>query len=128
MSDSNVFTGLSRGDHKVFVKDSYDCEPIEITVTVPNIINSITPNGDGINDGVDYSALAYKKNLAFVVYNRYVNKIHEADKFKNYKWDGTAFGRKIPTGTYWYLISWNVNDKNNTEIRYTGWIMVKNRE
>jgi len=126
--DSNVFTGLSRGDHKVFVKDSYDCEPIEITVTVPNIINSITPNGDGINDGVDYSALAYKKNLAFVVYNRYGNKIHEADKLRNYKWDGTAFGRKIPTGTYWYIISWNENDKNNTEIRYTGWIMVKNRE
>ena len=126
--DSNVFTGLSRGDHKVFVKDSYDCEPIEITVTVANIINSITPNGDGINDGIDYSALAYKKNLAFVVYSRYGNKIHEGGKLRNYKWDGTSSGRKVSTGTYWYVISWNENDKNNTETRYTGWIMVKNRD
>ena len=126
--DSNVFTGLSRGDHKVFVKDSYDCEPIEITVTVANIINSITPNGDGINDGIDYSALAYKKNLAFVVYSRYGNKIHEGGKLRNYKWDGTSSGRKVSTGTYWYVISWNENDKNSTETRYTGWIMVKNRD
>lgn len=126
--DSNVFTGLPRGENKIFLKDSYDCNPTEIQITVPNLVNAITPNGDNVNDEVDYSALAYKKNLVFTVYNRYGNKIYEADKIRNFKWNGTSGGKKIPTGTYWYTITWNENDKNSTPTKYDGWVLVKNRE
>lgn len=126
--DSNVFTGLPRGENKIYLKDSYDCNPVQIQVTVPNLVNAITPNGDNTNDEVDYSALAYKKDLVFTVYNRYGNKIYEANKIRNYKWDGTSSGKKIPTGTYWYTITWTENDKNSTQTKYSGWIMVKNRE
>ena len=125
---SNVFTGLPRGENTIYVKDSYDCTPVQVTITVPNLVNAITPNGDNVNDMVDYTALAYKKNLVFTVYNRYGNKVYEADKIRNYKWDGTSGNKKLPTGTYWYTITWNENDKNNTQTKYTGWILVKNRE
>ncbi|KPE51585.1 T9SS type B sorting domain-containing protein [Chryseobacterium indologenes] len=126
--DSDTFTGLPRGENDIYVKDAYNCNPIHITITVPNLINAITPNGDKVNDEIDYSALSYKKNLIFIVYDRYGNKLHEADKFKGYKWDGMAFGKKIPTGTYWYTISWNENDKNSTEVKYSGWILLKNKD
>ncbi|PQA94396.1 chromophore lyase [Chryseobacterium shigense] len=125
---TNSFSGLPRGENKIFLKDSFNCNPIQITVTVPNLINAITPNGDKVNDEIDYSALAYKKNLIFIVYDRYGNKLYEANKMRDYKWDGTASGKKIPTGTYWYTISWNENDKNGTETKYSGWILVKNKE
>ncbi|WP_223608666.1 T9SS type B sorting domain-containing protein [Chryseobacterium sp. OSA05B] len=125
---ANSFSGLPRGDNKIFLKDSFNCNPIQITVTVPNLINAITPNGDKINDEIDYSALSYKKNLVFIVYDRYGNKLYEANKMRDYKWDGTASGKKIPTGTYWYTISWNENDKNSTETKYSGWILLKNKE
>ncbi|MGE8526891.1 MULTISPECIES: T9SS type B sorting domain-containing protein [Chryseobacterium] len=126
--ESNSFTGLPRGENTVYVKDSFNCTPVQVTVTVPNLINAITPNGDNVNDVIDYSALAYKKNLVFIVYDRYGNKLHEANKIRNFTWDGTAFGKKIATGTYWYTISWNENDKNNTETKYSGWVLVKNKE
>lgn len=126
--DSNVFTGLPRGENTIYVKDTYNCTPIQVTVTVPNLINAITPNGDNVNDVIDYSALAYKKNLIFIVYDRYGNKLHEANKMNNFTWDGTAFGKKILTGTYWYTISWNENNKDNTETKYSGWVLVKNKE
>lgn len=126
--DSNIFTGLHRGEAKVHVKDFYNCAPVAVQITVPNLINAITPNGDNINDVIDYSILAYKKNLVFTVYDRYGNKLYEADKMRNFTWDGTASGKKILTGTYWYSISWNENDKNNTATKYSGWILVKNRE
>jgi len=126
--DSNTFTGLHRGEARVFVKDFYNCSPVEVQITVPNLINAITPNGDNVNDFIDYSALAYKKNLVFIVYDRYGNKLYEANKLRNYTWDGTASGKKILTGTYWYSISWNENDKNNTPTKYSGWVLVKNRE
>lgn len=125
---SNVFKGLSRGVHKIFVKDSYDCEPMETEVTVPNIINVITPNGDGRNDVIDYSALGSKIDLTFSVYNRYGAKIHQGDKTNNYKWDGTTNGRKVPTGSYWYSVTWNENNKTKTPVKLSGWIIVKNRE
>lgn len=126
--DSNEFTNIPRGDLKVYVKDAYDCQPIDITVVVPNIINVITPNGDGVNDGIDYSALAGKQNLIFNVFDRYGALIHKADKTNHYRWDGTMGGRKVPTGSYWYSVSWNENDKKNTPVKYSGWILVKNRD
>lgn len=124
--DSNVFTGLSRGQHTFYVKDAYNCTPISVEVTVPNLINAITPNGDNKNDVIDYSDLAYKDNLTFVIYDRYGNKIFTGDKFNNYKWDGKHYDKKIVTGTYWYHINWNEPNKNKTPIKYTGWILVKN--
>ncbi|WP_415329141.1 T9SS type B sorting domain-containing protein [Chryseobacterium sp. MMS23-Vi53] len=126
--DSNFFANLPRGENTVYVKDFYNCEPIDVTVTVPNLINAITPNGDNKNDYVDYSELSYKKNLTFNIFDRYGNKIHEANKFSGYKWDGTHFGKKVPTATYWYEINWTEPNKAQTVIRYTGWILVKNLE
>lgn len=126
--NSNTFTNLTRGQHTFHVKDAYNCAPISVEVTVINLVNAITPNGDGKNDIIDYSALAYKNNLIFEIYDRYGNKVYKADKIRNFKWDGTFSGKKVPTATYWYTISWNENDKKATPIQYTGWITVKNRE
>ncbi|MCX8522367.1 T9SS type B sorting domain-containing protein [Chryseobacterium formosus] len=126
--DSNIFNGVPRGENKVFVKDFYNCEPVHVQITVPNIINAITPNGDNVNDFIDYTALAYKKNLVFTVYDRYGNMKYQADKIRNYTWDGTSGGKKLSTGTYWYSITWTENDANNTPTKYNGWVLVKNRE
>ncbi|KQT24210.1 chromophore lyase [Chryseobacterium sp. Leaf405] len=126
--DSNIFTNVPRGDNTVYVKDDYDCDPIDVTVVVPNLVNVITPNGDGVNDVIDYSALASKKNLVLSIYDRYGVKVGQADKLTGYKWDGTTGGKKVPTGTYWYSVEWNENNKKNTPFKFSGWVMVKNRE
>lgn len=126
--DSNEFKNVPRGDSRIYVKDAYDCDPIDVTIVVPNLINVITPNGDGINDVIDYSALASKKNLVFNIFDRYGAKIHQADQTNKYKWDGTVGGRKVSTGSYWYSVSWNENDKKSTPVKYSGWVLVKNRD
>lgn len=126
--DSNVFTDLTRGDVTVYVKDSFDCTPLEVTITVPNIVNVITPNGDGVNDVLDYSALANKPNLVLGIFDRYGVKIFEGNKEAGYKWDGAINKtKKVSTGNYWFSISWN-ESKNKTPIKFSGWILVKNRE
>ncbi|MGE8555207.1 MAG: T9SS type B sorting domain-containing protein [Chryseobacterium jejuense] len=126
--DSNVFNNVPRGNYKIYVKDAYDCDPIIVETIVPNIVNVITPNGDGINDVLDYSAIAGKQNLTLNIFDRYGVKIHQADKSNGYKWDGTIAGKKIPTGTYWYSLTWNENNSKNTPFKFSGWIIVKNRE
>ena len=126
--DSNIFTDIPRGDITVYVKDSYDCVPQQVSVTIPNIINVITPNNDGVNDVVDYSSLAHKPNLTFGIFDRYGVKLFEGNKDKGYKWDGTVGGKRISTGNYWFSISWNENNKTKTPVKFSGWIIVKNRE
>lgn len=126
---SNVFTELPRGDVKVYVRDTFNCVPIEVGITIPNIVNVITPNSDGINDILDYSALANKPNLVFNIFDRYGNRIHQGNKENGYTWDGTTNDKKkVSTGNYWYNISWNENGKAKTPIKFSGWILVKNRE
>ena len=127
--DSNVFTNINRGNTSIYVKDDYNCAPIKVDITIPNVINVITPNDDGVNDVVDYSSLAVKNNFVFTIFDRYGSKIFQADKTNGYKWNGTADGsRRVPTGTYWYEIDWNEPNAKQTSIQYTGWILVKNRE
>ena len=123
--DSNVFTNLPRGQNIFYVKDLYNCQPVIIETTVPNIVNVITPNGDSKNDYVDYSDLSYKKNLVFNIFDRYGNKVHSQDKPKEFRWDGKMSNRIVPTGTYWYTITWDEPNTKNTAIIYKGWIVVK---
>ncbi|MET3037900.1 T9SS type B sorting domain-containing protein [Chryseobacterium sp. NRRL B-14859] len=125
--ESNIFTNLIRGENTFYVRDAYLCEPVKITATVPALVNVITPNGDGYNDVIDYSALAYKENFIFNIYDRYGKEIFGGTKFNNYTWDGMIQGKKVPTQTYWYKAFWRESGKEKTEIIFTGWVLVKNR-
>lgn len=124
--DSNVFTDLPRGKNTFYVKDSYNCKAIQIQIVVPNLINTITPNGDGINDTLDYNELAYLQDLKFSIFNRYGQLIYASEKNKEFKWNGTIGGTPVNSGTYWYEISWKEKDVQEP-VTYTGWLLVKNR-
>ncbi len=124
--DSNVFMNLKRGEQSFYVKDSRNCEPMSTIVTIPYIMNVITPNSDGKNDFIDYSALGNKRNLQFIVYDRYGNQVFKGERFNNYIWNGMQYDKRLPTGTYWYTLTWNENDSKGTAVAYDGWIMLKN--
>lgn len=126
--DSNVFLNLKRGEQKFYVKDSRNCLPVSTIITIPYLMNAITPNGDGHNDYIDYSVLKNKKNLIFAVYDRYGNQVFKGEKFNNYVWNGQAYDKKLQSGTYWYTLTWNENDTKATPVQYDGWIMLRNRD
>ena len=124
--ESNIIKNVPRGQAIVYVKDSFDCEAVMASITVPNLVNAITPNDDNINDYLDYSELSYKKDLKIAIFDRYGTPLHVADKNNNYRWNGRVGNNKLATGNYWYNITWTEPD-NNTSVKYSGWIMVKNR-
>lgn len=123
---SNVFIGLSRGIHKVFVLGSDGCLPVTKEFLILNLVNAITPNGDGLNDVLNYSDLRIKQNVKIEVADRYGLSVYKSSD-KNYIWDGKVNGRNLPTGTYWYVITWTEPD-TKLPVSYSGWLLIKNRD
>ncbi|GAB0156134.1 T9SS C-terminal target domain-containing protein [Chryseobacterium sp. Alg-005] len=123
---SNVFIGLSRGIHKVYVLGADGCMPVTKEFLILNLINAITPNGDGINDVLNYSDLRIKQDVNIEVVDRYGALVYRSSD-KNYTWDGMSGGRSLPTGTYWYLLRWTEPD-TKLPVSYSGWLLIKNRE
>lgn len=78
----------------------------DLFVTMPP--NVFTPNGDGEND---YFELTLNPLVAecssIVIFNRWGQKVFESDN-ADVKWDGkTKKGKKVPSGTYYYIIDLN---------------------
>ena len=69
----------------------------------PNIPNTFTPNNDGINDTWVIEHLADYPNVRVQVFNRYGQIVYE-NKGYSKPWDGTANGKSLPFGTYYYVI------------------------
>ena len=124
--NSNVFYNVNRGVQKVRVRDSKKCTVKEYEFSIINIINAITPNGDGMNDVLDYSDLRVKKEVKISIFDRFGKKVYSSEKQSNYIWNGTENGRSIITGTYWYVLEWTEPD-TNTKVTYKNWIILKNR-
>jgi gliding motility-associated-like protein len=67
------------------------------------IPNTFSPNGDGINDTWNVSALQGMLNAEVNVFDRYGQTVyHNRGYYK--PWDGTRNGKLLPVGTYYYFI------------------------
>ncbi|MBL1219249.1 gliding motility-associated C-terminal domain-containing protein [Chryseobacterium sp. L7] len=121
---TNVFNNVPRGAHKVFVRDSNLCDEVSKEFAIINLINTITPNDDGHNDHIDYSALMSHTNLEFRIFDRYGAEIFRGSPQNRYTFDGRMGGRPVPTATYWYFISWTEYGTSTT-VKYTSWLLVK---
>ncbi len=121
---SNVFYGLGRGLHTVTVRSADRCFPVSKEFLVLDLINAITPNGDGYNDVLDYRDLRVKENVSIEIVDRYGAVVYRSEN-KNYVWDGKAGGRPLTSGSYWYVIRWTEPDTKDQKT-YSGWILLKN--
>lgn len=123
---SNVFTNVLQGTHTVYVRDANKCEIVKKEFTIMNLINTITPNGDGYNEVIDYSALMSKEDLEFRIFDRYGAEVFRGDGKNRYIWDGNIRGKPVPTATYWYFLKWKEYGVE-TRVTYTSWLLVQHR-
>ncbi len=89
------------------------------------INNIITPNEDGINDVLDLKALREFDNFSGSIYDRYGVEMFRFSK-ENPVWDGTVGGKRLPTATYWYKFNFQY-PRSKTQVNWSGWSMLKNR-
>lgn len=109
------FTDLNEGIYTVTIQDENNCirktPEIKLTRNEENCIEipaAFSPNADGINDlwTIRYFDL-YQTGIA-KIFDRH-GKLLFVYKPQDQGWDGTYNGKKLPMGTYWYIL--NLNNK-----------------
>lgn len=78
-----------------------------------DIPNTITPNGDGINDVWNIGALEAYPDAEIKIVNRYGERVFSS-KPNHMAWDGRYKGVNVPVGTYYYMINLHNGQKTLT--------------
>ena len=87
------------------------CDTATVTINLDgeidldNLPNTITPNGDGLNDLLIFDILNTGDfpNSSIIVFNRYGDEVFEAKPYNN-DWGGTFNGKLLPQATYYYVL------------------------
>ncbi|CAI8379907.1 MAG: Uncharacterised protein [Owenweeksia sp. TMED14] len=122
-SNSSTLTRPTSDTTKYFVevRSSFGCfgidsmlviqfDPATLDSNLDNVMNVITPNGDGFNDFFDLSEVVQSDSCNILILNRWGAKVFEQKKYTT-GWDGTTIGGDpLPDGTYYYLLLCNGND------------------
>ncbi len=125
--NSNVFTNIPKNivvSIRVRVKKTSCVGVLEYFTFIMK--NVITPNGDNVNDMIDFRGISNYNSFKAVVSDRYGRVVYNAEKVRPY-WDGLFQGKKLPTGSYWYQITFEDPATKQVVVK-TGWILLKNIE
>jgi gliding motility-associated-like protein len=118
---SDSIDAYEPGKYSVTVK-YYNCEEkdsinlidtdCEVRMTMPNVF---TPNSDGLNELFRPIKYNYVDKGHLQVFNRWGIKLFEGDLFAG--WNGIHEGSNVPTGPYYYTISYSDmrNRKHHTK-------------
>jgi gliding motility-associated-like protein len=98
--------------YSVLVTNSFGSSvTLNITVEVMEdfnlvVSNFVSPNGDGANDTWQIENLNNYPNNELVISDRNNNILYRQKNYSN-NWDGQYNGSILPTGTYYYLLTFN---------------------
>ncbi|CAD7796872.1 hypothetical protein CHRY9390_00072 [Chryseobacterium aquaeductus] len=124
---SNVFSGVPKNiivPIRVRVKNTSCVGSLEYFTFIMK--NVITPNGDNVNDMIDFRGISDLKDFQAVVSDRYGRAVFKAEKIRPF-WDGYFQGKKLPTASYWYQVTFEDPASKKLTVK-TGWILLKNFE
>jgi len=86
------------------------------TENIPHI-NTLTPNGDGENDFLEFGTSATKFGPnRLTVMNRWGDVVYERInyQFDSERFDGTKNGKLLPAGTYYYVLAFSDSEIKQT--------------
>lgn len=99
--------------------DSLCLKGTVITCGAPDYVipNAFTPNGDGVNDYVDFGGTVLSE-LDVAVFNRWGECVYQSTDLANCRWDGTYKNQPCLPGVYTYTC--RIRCHNGVETRLKG--------
>jgi gliding motility-associated-like protein len=93
----------------IFAQNEYGCEEIDsVFIDVIEDIqayNAFSPNGDGINEYFEIRNSERFPEMLVEIYSRWGEQLYSTIGYgTGSQWDGTAKGKDVPVGTYYYII------------------------
>ncbi|MCH2215081.1 MAG: HYR domain-containing protein [Flavobacteriales bacterium] len=86
-------------------------DSLEIKV-YSDIPNTITPDDDGVNDVWNIPEIEKFPNASVQIFNRWGIEVFSSNGY-NEPWDGKKDNEELPTGSYFYMINYNVEGVEN---------------
>lgn len=121
-SSNRYFSTINAGPVWVTLKDSFNCTFTDTVLFIERcspqvyIPTSFTPNGDGKNDFLIFSAYNVDQ-IDFKLFNRWGEIVFET-KETNIAWDGTYKNTPLPVGLYHWIVNYRGrNIDARTEIK-----------
>ncbi len=103
---------------------STDISVIPYEVDVCTISQGISPNGDGMNDEIDLEFLADRSGpFTMEVFNRHGMSVFTKSNYINDFKGISSDGVELPTGTYYYVITFETPDAEFGPVK-TGWVYI----
>jgi gliding motility-associated-like protein len=119
-SYNNPLTYANNDIYNVLVSDADNCFKLLDSISFDNelecieMVNTFTPNGDGINDIWNPDFSNYDKVL-LIILNKWGNEIIQFNS-STIQWDGkTKEGVDLPSGTYYYILELTKNLDETTQ-------------
>jgi gliding motility-associated-like protein len=110
--DSNIFTGVSSGDHNVYARDKRECNTTPaFSIKITNYPKFFTPNGDGINDYWNIFNLSNQINAKIYIFDRF-GKFMKQISTTGEGWDGNFNGSPATADDYWFVIKYEEQQIN----------------
>jgi len=106
---TSTVTGLTVGEvYTVEVFDNNNCSTsTSVLVTPefcdPEVHNTFTPNGDGLNDTWEIKHLKAYTECKVKIYNRWGDIVYKSTGYDK-PWDGKALKVPLPSAVYYYVI------------------------
>jgi len=131
---SNVPNPIATPDttttYQVEITNEFGCKAtgeVLVTVLCDTLIipSGYSPNDDGVNDGFVIKGIEHYPGNRIWIYNRWGNMVFKAKGYKN-EWNGISnvsgiyIGKKVPNGTYYYVL-----DLNNGTKPLNGYVVVR---
>ena len=88
------------------------------SLSLQDIPNTFTPNGDGRNDTWVIKGLEYYPRATVNIFNRWGQKLYYSVGYP-IPWNGTYHGKALPSGTYYYII-----DPKTGQPVIAGWVAI----
>jgi gliding motility-associated-like protein len=99
----------------VEIEDNNGCKDtgtVKVTVLENYVVfprTVITPNGDGINDKFTIDNLNSYPNNSLLIFDRWGREVYQQDSYQQ-DWEGTKDGSSLPAGTYFYILTFDMNE------------------
>ncbi|WP_456421913.1 T9SS type B sorting domain-containing protein [Lutibacter sp.] len=100
---NNLFENVPAGLHTIRIRDVENCLESSVDISVINIPNFFTPNGDGYNDTWHVTGIEFQPTSNVYIFDRFGKLIVILNPLGR-GWDGLYKGNPLPSTDYWYKV------------------------